>query len=98
LFAALQRHNALLADALREAGPAAPATALDGSADDPLRRNTELLRAIDGAMWSLHERGGEDAGAALRAVRRRLAEAAEVERELLVRARERSGMATTRRL
>jgi hypothetical protein len=98
LFAALEHHNTHLAAALREAGHAAPALSEGANGDDPLRRNAELLTAIDQAMCLLHDRRGDDASAALRAIRRRLTAAAEVERTLLTRARERSGMATTRRL
>jgi hypothetical protein len=46
-------------------------------------------------MWELHDRGDEQA---LRTARRGLVAAAAVERELLASARERGGMATTRRL
>lgn len=89
LFAALERENALLEQTLREAGVLA-----DGG-PDPLRRNRELLIALDELLWSLHDRGDERA---LRTARAGLRGAAEVERELLATARERGGMATTRRL
>ena len=86
LFCALERENALLEQALGQ-----PAT----GDDDPLRRNRELLTALDELMWTLHDRGDEQA---LRTARKGLRAAAEVERELLAAARERGGMATTRRL
>jgi hypothetical protein len=89
LFAALERANSLLEQTLREIGE-------DGDHDaDPLQRNRDLLTALDQRMWELHDRGDEQA---LRTARRGLVAAAEVERELLASARERGGMATTRRL
>jgi hypothetical protein len=93
LFAALARENAALRDALVQATGGAPA-----AGDDPLRENASLLVAIDTAVAGLHERADGAADGALRDLRRGLVNAAEIERELLARARERSGMATTRRL
>jgi hypothetical protein len=90
LFAALARENAALRDALSRATGGAPARG-----DDPLRENASLLEAIDIAVAALHGQAADDA---LRDLRRGLVSAAEIERELLARARERSGMATTRRL
>jgi hypothetical protein len=86
LFATLENQNAVLERMLGEAK--------DADAD-PLRRNGMLLAAADHAIAALHERGDRDA---LRRMRNGLVEAAELERGLLARARERSGMAAQRRL
>jgi hypothetical protein len=93
LFAALASENAALRDALLQATGGAPA-----AGDDPLRENATLLVAIDTAVAALHERADGAADGALRDLRHGLVNAAEIEQELLARARERSGMATTRRL
>ena len=93
LFAALEEENELLARTLRDV-----VEPDGGRADtplDPLRRNRELLTALDEAMWSLHDRRDEEA---LRAARKGLRAAAEVEQQLLAAARERGGMSATRRL
>jgi hypothetical protein len=90
LFSALERENALLEQTLGESQSLS-----EQPVADPLRRNRELLTALDEVMWTLHDRGDERA---LRTARKGLQAAAEVERELLAAARERGGMATTRRL
>lgn len=98
MFAALVRENEILAATLEEAedDSGRGATGKEpGSSADPLARNRELLSSLDEALWSLHDRGEE---LKLRAARRGLREAAVVQGELLANARERGGMATTRRL
>ena len=97
MFAALERENELLERTLRDACGALerPARELDRRPADPLRRNRELLTALDDAIWALHDRHDESA---LRTARKGLRAAAQVERELLAAARARGGMATTRRL
>lgn len=93
LFAALERQNAILAETLSRSSSEVVA---NGS--DPLRRNADLLASIDAAMCALHARDDAQAEASLRAMRRGLVEAAAIEQTLLSGARERSGMASTRRL
>jgi hypothetical protein len=85
LFATLEAQNAVLERTLGAAG----------ASGDPLAHNAALLAAVDRAIAGLHERGDADG---LRSVRDGLAEAAELERGMLARARERSGMAAVRRL
>jgi len=92
LFGALERTNDVLEAALRDAAPGDPVAAAAG---DQLRRNAELLRAVDGAVGRLHDARDE---AALARLRTALRAAAEIEQDLLSRAVERSGMAATRRL
>lgn len=91
LFATLERQNDILEQTLAAAGgPAAP-----GGHGDPLRRNAELLGALDERIAELHADAGEDA---LRELRRGLRRAAELEQDLLAGARERAGTGATRRL
>ena len=90
LFATLAAENAVFERTLANAG-----TAFTGAADDPLRRHAALLGAVDQAIAALHEQGHADT---LRGIRHGLAEAAELERGMLARARERSGSAAVRRL
>ena len=85
LFATLEAENAVLERTLGAAG----------SSGDPLAHNATLLAAVDRAITGLHERGDTDG---LRSVREGLAEAAELERGMLARARRQSGMAAVRRL
>ncbi|QEC46426.1 hypothetical protein FSW04_01750 [Baekduia soli] len=92
LFAALERTNAILESTLRDVAPGAAA---DLAAGDLLRRNRELLVALDAAVEPLHA-GGE--GAALTRLRAGLRDAAVVEHDLLERAVHRAGLTSTRRL
>lgn len=96
MFAALEEENRVLAETLAEAHAALGQSPEPlGHQADPLRRNRDLLAALDDAIWALHDKGEEEA---LRAARRGLRSAAEVEYALLSDAREASGMSTTRRL
>jgi len=90
LFATLDAENAVFERTLASAG-----TEFIGAPGDPLRRHAALLAAVDRAIAALHEQGDADA---LRGMRHGLAEAAELERGMLARARERSGSAAVRRL
>lgn len=90
LFATLAAENAVFERTLANAG-----TEFVGASGDPLGRHAALLRAVDQAVAALHEQGDADA---LRGIRHGLAEAAELERGMLARARERSGSAAVRRL
>lgn len=92
LFGALERTNDLLERTLRDAAPDGTVAAAGG---DQLRRNTELLRAMDAAVGQLHDAGDK---AALARLRTGLRAAAQIEQDLLSRAVDRAGVASTRRL
>ena len=91
LFDSVVAENRILEQALREAaraleqhGLASDAKAeVDATLEAPLERRRQLLLALDAVVTTLHTADGDWRRIALKNVRQRLAEAAEIQQSLL---------------
>jgi len=93
LFDSVVAENRILELALREATGALDrhglasdtkvAVEVDATLEAPLERRRQLLRALDAAVTTLHTAEGEWRRIALKNVRQRLAEAAEIQQRAL---------------
>jgi hypothetical protein len=89
LFDSVAAENRVLEQALREASGAleqhglASKVEVEATVEAPLERRRQLLRALDAVVITLHAAEGDWRRTALKNVRQRLAEAAEIQQRAL---------------
>jgi len=88
LFAGLERHDAILADALRE----------DVDGDDPLARHHALVAALNARVAELQSAGTDEARAERARLRTAMAAAAEVEQAVVERVAAAPSLGPARRM